>query len=96
MPNQAASLIGVPVTTLAHWQHQHRGSPYVGFGRVVRYRLAAIDAWILAQEIERGEGLPDPIEEGGKPDPSDDSGKQPDLTGDTVDISEFQPNAGGT
>jgi len=50
----------------------------------VRYRLAAIDAWILDQEIEPSEGMTDP----------DDAGERLDLEADIVDLDNYVPNGG--
>ena len=51
LPEQAAKHIGVAVATLASWRHLKKGPPYLRFGRVVRYREAAIEEWILSQEV---------------------------------------------
>jgi len=42
----------VPEGTLAQWRSQLRGPPYIKLeGRLVRYRLADLEAWLARQTV---------------------------------------------
>ena len=48
---QAAAALGVPPRRLAKWRMRNDGPPFVRLGlKTVRYRPAALAAWIAAQE----------------------------------------------
>jgi excisionase family DNA binding protein len=49
-PAQVADLLTVPAGTLQQWRHRRVGPPFVHVGRRVRYRRAAVLAWLEAQE----------------------------------------------
>ena len=44
-----SQLLGVPVATLYRWRHRGEGPTGYRIGRHVRYRRAAVEAWIEAQ-----------------------------------------------
>lgn len=46
---ELAERLRVPEKTLAQWAVKKTGPPYAKFGRHVRYRLAAVEAWEEAQ-----------------------------------------------
>ena len=46
----AAELLGVSPRTLDRWHLLREGPPRIAVGRQVRYRVSAIEAWLLAQE----------------------------------------------
>lgn len=51
-PDQAASLLGLSVETLNVWRCTKRYKlPYVKTGRLVRYKLSDIEAFIESQTI---------------------------------------------
>lgn len=43
---QAAEYLRVQVQTLANWRMIGRGPAFVRVGRLIRYRLSTIDAWL--------------------------------------------------
>jgi predicted DNA-binding transcriptional regulator AlpA len=49
-PPELAALLGVKVQTLAAWRVSGDGPPFCHVGRWVRYRRAAVEAWLLAHE----------------------------------------------
>jgi excisionase family DNA binding protein len=46
---EVSQLLGVPVATLYRWRHRGEGPTGYRIGRHVRYRRAAVEAWIEAQ-----------------------------------------------
>lgn len=52
---QAAALLNMQTSTLRNWKYLdskddgHRGPKVTKFGRLVRYRLSDIEAWIVEQ-----------------------------------------------
>jgi excisionase family DNA binding protein len=44
-----ADMLGLPVTTLYQWRHRGEGPPGYRIGRHVRYRRAAVEAWLETQ-----------------------------------------------
>lgn len=54
---EAADYLGLPKGTLEVWRSRARkgGPPFVRLGRTIRYRVAALDAFLLEQE-EGGKG----------------------------------------
>jgi len=46
----AARLLGVSARTLDRWHLLRVGPPRILIGRQVRYRVSAIETWLLAQE----------------------------------------------
>ena len=50
---QAAELIGVQPTTLQVWRSTKRYSlAYIKVGRLVRYRLSALNAFLASREVD--------------------------------------------
>ena len=41
-----AAFLGVTEATLADWRYRRRGPAFVKVGRLVRYRLEDLDAWL--------------------------------------------------
>jgi excisionase family DNA binding protein len=46
---EVSQLLGVPVATLYCWRHRGEGPTGYRIGRHVRYRRAAVEAWIETQ-----------------------------------------------
>jgi excisionase family DNA binding protein len=46
---EVSQLLGVPVATLYSWRHRGDGPAGYRIGRYVRYRRAAVEAWIETQ-----------------------------------------------
>jgi excisionase family DNA binding protein len=46
---EVSQLLGVPVATLYRWRHRGEGPTGYRIGRHVRYRRAAVEAWIETQ-----------------------------------------------
>ena len=46
---EVSQLLGVPVATLYRWRHRGEGPSGYRIGRHVRYRRAAVEAWIETQ-----------------------------------------------
>ena len=54
---QAAALLQLSPRTLRRWRSEGKGPPWVALGsRRVRYRRAAIQAWLEAHERTEGDG----------------------------------------
>lgn len=47
-PERAAAYLGVSPQTLNNWRCTGRGPKFVRVGRLIRYRLEALDKWIEA------------------------------------------------
>ncbi|MFF4364171.1 helix-turn-helix transcriptional regulator [Streptomyces sp. NPDC001351] len=47
---KAAEYLGISPNTLYVWRHRRQGPPSFRMGRRVMYRIAALDAWVQAQE----------------------------------------------
>jgi excisionase family DNA binding protein len=51
-PREAAELLGVPGSTLAHWRSERRGPPYIKLeGRLVRYRTADLEDYLARHAV---------------------------------------------
>jgi excisionase family DNA binding protein len=50
---EVSQLLGVPVATLYGWRHRREGPAGYRIGRHVRYRRAAVEAWIETQADHR-------------------------------------------
>ena len=50
---EVSQLLGVPVATLYSWRHRREGPTGYRIGRHVRYRRAAVEAWIETQADQR-------------------------------------------
>jgi excisionase family DNA binding protein len=50
---EVSQLLGVPVATLYGWRHRGEGPTGYRIGRHVRYRRAAVEAWIETQADQR-------------------------------------------
>jgi excisionase family DNA binding protein len=48
-----SEMLGVPVDTLYGWRHRGEGRAGYRIGRHVRYRRAAVDAWLDIQVDKR-------------------------------------------
>lgn len=46
---ELAELLGVPVNTVYGWRCRGEGPPGYRIGRHVRYRRAAVEAWLMTQ-----------------------------------------------
>jgi len=51
--NEIADLLGIPVATLYRWRHRGEGPPGYRIGRQVRFRRAAVEAWIESRADAR-------------------------------------------
>jgi excisionase family DNA binding protein len=51
-PAEVAAWLQVPLSTLRIWRHRREGPPAVKVGRLLRYRTAAVEAWLEAQAQE--------------------------------------------
>jgi hypothetical protein len=51
-PQEAADHIRVPVRQLQQWRYLRKGPPYSRAGRAIRYRLADLDAWLIANRVD--------------------------------------------
>ena len=49
--HQAAEHLGVKVATLRSWRRAHKGPCFVRLGRLVRYRVADVEAFIEANTV---------------------------------------------
>ncbi|WFF32430.1 helix-turn-helix domain-containing protein [Propionibacterium freudenreichii] len=45
-PEELSGLVKVDVATLVQWRHRRQGPPFVKVGRLVRYRVDDVRAWI--------------------------------------------------
>lgn len=55
---EAAAILGVKITTMAHWAMQGRGPAYARSGPHrgrVWYRAADLDRWLQSRSIEPGQ-----------------------------------------
>jgi excisionase family DNA binding protein len=50
---EVSQFLGVPVATLYRWRYRGEGPTGYRIGRHVRYRRAAVEAWIEIQADER-------------------------------------------
>jgi excisionase family DNA binding protein len=51
-PHEAAQILGIEVTTLEKWRCTKRyGLPFVKVGRLVRYRVGDIEAFIASRTV---------------------------------------------
>ena len=51
--NEVSDLLGIPVATLYRWRHRGEGPPGYRIGRHVRFRRAAVEAWIESRADAR-------------------------------------------
>lgn len=51
-PEDVSELTSIPDTTLAQWRYRKTGIPYLRIGRLVRYDLADVDAYLQRCRIE--------------------------------------------
>ncbi len=49
---EVASMLGISTKTLQKHRHEHRGLPYLKFGRAVRYDLQDVEDWIAGKRID--------------------------------------------
>ncbi len=52
VPSEAAIYLGTTPEALAVLRHRKSGPPYLKEGRAVRYRVAALNAYLEAREAE--------------------------------------------
>jgi len=52
-PGELSEMLGVPVNTIYGWRSRGEGSPGYRVGRHVRYRRAAVEAWLEMQTDQR-------------------------------------------
>ena len=50
---EVSQLLGVPIATLYRWRNRGEGPTGYRIGRHVRYRRAAVEAWIETQADQR-------------------------------------------
>jgi excisionase family DNA binding protein len=50
---EVSQFLGVPVATLYRWRYRGEGPTGYRIGRYVRYRRAAVEAWIETQADQR-------------------------------------------
>jgi len=55
LPEEVARLIHTSERTLRRWRKEGTGPPFVKLGRVIRYRRAALDAWLRSKERKDGD-----------------------------------------
>ncbi|PKQ35396.1 MAG: hypothetical protein CVT61_06230 [Actinobacteria bacterium HGW-Actinobacteria-11] len=48
-----SEILGVPVRTLEDWRRRDYGPKFLYVGRGVRYRVGALEQWILDAELRR-------------------------------------------
>ena len=51
-PEQVSKMTTIPTSTLAQWRYRKRGIPYLRIGRLVRYDLADVNAYLRRCRIE--------------------------------------------
>jgi excisionase family DNA binding protein len=51
---EVAEVLNVPVHTLDQWRSKGKGPNYIKVGRHVRYRWAAVNAWLDEQSQTAG------------------------------------------
>ena len=44
--DEAAELLAIDARLLSRWRSDSKGPPYIKVGHLVRYKRAALDAWI--------------------------------------------------
>ena len=49
---ELADRTGIPAETFRYWRAMGRGPTYLKLGRVIRYRLADVEAWELSGLVE--------------------------------------------
>lgn len=49
-PKELAQLIQRPISTLADWRHHNYGPKYTKHGRLVRYPVEEVNAWLKDPE----------------------------------------------
>jgi excisionase family DNA binding protein len=49
---QVSEKLGVKIPCLRRWRHERRGLPFVRVGRLVRYRLEDLEAFVAANRQE--------------------------------------------
>lgn len=49
-PHDLADLLQIPLSTLYSWSYRGVGPPVLKIGRHLRYRRAAVEAWLREQE----------------------------------------------
>ncbi len=52
----AASFLGVKVSCMRGWRFRRQGPPYVRVGRLVRYRVSDLEAFLESNRVEPQEG----------------------------------------
>lgn len=50
--DQLSEYLQVPAKTIKWWRRRHEGPPFIKVnGRLVRYRLSAVDEWLDGQTV---------------------------------------------
>lgn len=49
-PEDLAEYLGIPLATVYQWRQKKYGPPAAKVGKHLRYRKAAVDAWVMQQE----------------------------------------------
>jgi hypothetical protein len=50
----ASIYLSVSQRSLEYWRSVQKGPPYTKVGRVIRYSVTALEAWMRAEEVTRG------------------------------------------
>ncbi len=50
-PKEAAGMLGLREQTLAAWRMTAKNIPYIKVGRTVKYRLSALEAYLVKQTV---------------------------------------------
>jgi len=60
---EVARQLNISEVTLQMWRYQGKGPPFVRLLRMIRYRPADLEAWLLVQEVfpARSTGAPAPL-----------------------------------
>ncbi|OZG49903.1 helix-turn-helix domain-containing protein [Bombiscardovia coagulans] len=51
-PQEVASLLAIPISTLARWRQEQREIAYIRFGKYVRYRREDVNSYITDHTVE--------------------------------------------
>ena len=54
----AAHYIGYSPAALRVWRRENRGPSFIRAGRSIRYRVADLEAWMLAHRVETCDACP--------------------------------------
>lgn len=54
---ECAEVLGIAESTLRQWRYEGHGPPFVRIGKAVRYRVEAVESWVLEQEQEAADAV---------------------------------------